>query len=157
MPGPWHERLPHFRLDRTPSAGEELQSEYFVARRDGPAAFEALLAIRDRIRPTILISEVRAIAADDLWLSPAYGRDSVAFHFTWRQLPDEVDAALAAIERALEPFEARPHWGKRFVMAPDQLRERYRRLPRFIDLARAVDPDGVFRNAFLDRYVFGSD
>jgi xylitol oxidase len=157
VPGPWHERLPHFRLDHTPSVGEEFQSEYFVANGDGPAAFETLLAIRDRIRPAALVSEVRAVAADDLWLSPASGRDSVAFHFTWRQLPAEVDTALATIERALEPFDARPHWGKRFVMPPDQLRKRYPELPRFVELARSLDPDGVFRNPFLDRYVFGGD
>ncbi|HET9083815.1 MAG TPA: D-arabinono-1,4-lactone oxidase [Candidatus Limnocylindrales bacterium] len=157
IPGAWHERLPHFRLDHTPSVGEEFQSEYFVARADGAAALEALLAIRDRMRPAILVSEVRSIAGDDLWLSPAYQRDSVAFHFTWSQLPDEVDEALAAIERALEPFDPRPHWGKRFVMAPDQLRARYAELPRFVELAGSLDPDGVFRNRFLDRYVFGSD
>lgn len=157
VPGPWHERLPHFRLDHTPSAGEEFQSEYFVTRRDGAAALEALFAIRDRIRPLILVSEIRAIAADDLWLSPAYGRDSVAFHFTWRQLPDAVDTALVAIERALEPFDPRPHWGKRFQMRPDQLRARYDALPRFVGLAQTLDPEGVFRNAFLKTYVFGED
>ncbi|HET8786447.1 MAG TPA: D-arabinono-1,4-lactone oxidase [Candidatus Limnocylindrales bacterium] len=155
IPGPWHERLPHFRLDHTPSAGAELQSEYFVALADGPAAFEALLEIRDRIRPVILVSEIRAIAADHLWLSPAFGRDSIAFHFTWRQQPDAVDDALAAIERALAPFDPRPHWGKRFVMPPDDVRHRYEALPRFVGLARTLDPDGTFRNAFLDRYVFG--
>ena len=157
VPGPWHERLPHFRLDHTPSVGEELQSEYFVARPDGPAALEALLAIRDRIRPLILVSEIRAIAADHLWLSPAYGRESIAFHFTWRRVPDDVDRVLADVERALEPFGPRPHWGKRFVMPPDELRDRYEALPRFVGLAHSLDPDGVFRNAFLDRYVFVDD
>ena len=157
VPGPWHARLPHFRLDHIPSVGVELQSEYFVARADGAAAFEALLAIRDRIRPVALVSEIRAIAADRLWLSPAFGRDSIAFHFTWRQQPDAVDVALADIERALEPFDPRPHWGKRFVMAPEQVRERYEARPRFVELARALDPDGTFRNAFLDRYVFADD
>lgn len=154
VPGPWHERLPHFRLDHTPSVGEEFQSEYFVARPDGPAALDALLAIRHRIQPAILVSEIRAIAADDLWLSPAYQRDSIAFHFTWRQQPDEVDAALGAVERALRPFAARPHWGKRFVMAPDELAALYDALPRFVGLANTLDAHGVFRNAFLDTYVF---
>jgi xylitol oxidase len=156
-PGPWHERLPHFRLDHTPSAGAELQSEYFVARADGAAAFEALLAIDDRIRPPALVSEIRAVAADRLWLSPAFRRDSIAFHFTWRQQPDEVDAALADIERALEPFDLRPHWGKRFAMQPAQVRDRYEAMPRFVELARTLDPDGTFRNAFLDRYLFAED
>ncbi|MGH3266094.1 MAG: FAD-binding protein, partial [Trebonia sp.] len=83
VPGPWHERLPHFRPDFTPSFGDELQSEYLVARRDGPAALDAISRVRDRLAPVLLTSEVRTIAADDLWLSPTYGRDSVAFHFTW--------------------------------------------------------------------------
>jgi alditol oxidase len=157
VPGPWHERLPHFRLDHTPSVGEELQSEYFVARTDGAAAFEALLSIRALIQPVILVTEVRAIAPDSMWLSPAFERDSVAFHFTWRQLPDEVDAALTEVERVLEPFEPRPHWGKRFVMPPDRVRDRYAALPRFVELARSLDPNGIFRNPFLDRYVFSGD
>jgi len=70
VPGPWHERLPHFRPDLVPSAGDELQSEYFVARADAPAALDALRSIADRVAPVLHIAEIRTIAADELWLSP---------------------------------------------------------------------------------------
>ena len=155
IPGPWHARLPHFRMDHTPSSGEELQSEYFVARRDAPAAFDALLSLGDRIAPLVQVSEIRTIAADDLWLSPAYGRPSVAFHFTWRPDWPGVRAMLPAIELALEPFEPRPHWGKLSVMPGDELRRRYERLPDFLALAARLDPGRKFRNEYVDRLVFG--
>ena len=118
VPGPWLDRLPHFRLDHTPSHGDELQSEFFVGREHAVEAFEALDALRDRLAPLVFVSEIRTIAADDLWLSPAYGRDSVAFHFTWRPDWPAVRALLPDVEAALEPFEPRPHWAKLFTMAP---------------------------------------
>nr|WP_203598390.1 D-arabinono-1,4-lactone oxidase [Streptomyces sp. SID7909] len=152
VPGPWHERLPHFRMEFTPSNGDELQSEYFVARADAVAAYEALARLRDRITPVLQISELRTVAADDLWLSPAHGRDSVAFHFTW--VPDAAAVApvAAAIEEALAPFGARPHWGKVFSTDPEVLRTLYPRYADFEALTRRYDPEGTFRNAFLDRY-----
>jgi xylitol oxidase len=148
--GPWHERLPHFRLDHTPSAGDELQSEYFVGREHAVGALGALDGIRDRIAPLVLVTEIRTIAADDLWLSPAQGRASVAIHFTWR--PDwlSVRELLPAIELALEPYQARPHWGKLFTMPWSEVRTRYPHLPDFAALAARADPAGRFRNAFLD-------
>jgi xylitol oxidase len=152
VPGPWHDRLPHFKAGFTPSSGEELQSEYFVARRDAPAAFAALARIRDRIAPVLQISEIRTIAADQLWLSPSYGRDSVAFHFTW--FPDlaAVTPVVGAIEEALAPFGVRPHWGKVFSTGPGRLRELYPRFGDFEALMAKSDPDGVFRNDFLERF-----
>jgi alditol oxidase len=153
-PGPWHERLPHFRLDHMPSAGDELQSELFIPRADAIAAFEALLPLRERIRDVVQVTEVRAIASDDLWLSPASGRDSVAFHFTWRPVPAAVLSVMHEIDRVLEPYEPRPHWGKLIAMSPEEVRARYARLPDFVALAGSLDPDGTFRNAFLDRYLF---
>jgi alditol oxidase len=153
VPGPWHARLPHFRLEFTPSSGEELQSEYFVAREDAVAGLAALDTVRDRIAPVLQICEIRTIAADRLWLSPAYGRDSVAFHFTWVQDAAAVAPAVAAIEERLAPFGARPHWGKVFAMAPEVVAERYPRLRDAAALARDGDPRGVFRNEMLDRYL----
>ncbi|MEW2546925.1 D-arabinono-1,4-lactone oxidase [Streptomyces sp. NPDC047002] len=144
--GPWHERLPHFRAQFTPSNGDELQSEYFVAREDGPAAYEALRAVADRIAPVLQVGEIRAVAATGLWLDPAHGRDSVAFHFTWVQDLEAVTPALAAIEEALAPFAVRPHWGKVFLMGGDRLRELYPRFDDFRALAARLDPEGVFRN-----------
>jgi xylitol oxidase len=150
MPGPWHERLPHFRLEHTPSAGDELQSEFFVDRADAVAALAAIDRIRDRVAPVTQISEIRTVAADDQWLSPAYRRDSVAIHFTWVRDTEAVTPVVAEVEAALAPFAARPHWGKVFTLAPDVLSRRYERLPDFIDLALRMDPEGVFRNDFVD-------
>jgi xylitol oxidase len=153
--GPWHERLPHFRLDHTPSSGEELQTEYFVGRGDAIAAFDAIDGLRDRIAPLLLVGEIRTIVADDLWLSPAFERASVAYHFTWKPDWPAVRALLPAIEAALEPFAPRPHWAKLFTMAPDVVRSRYPLGPTFADLARSFDPDGTFRNDFVAAHVLG--
>ena len=114
IPGPWNERLPHFRFDEIPSNGDEIQSEYFVAREDALAALRALEPIAHDFTPHLLISELRSVAADHLWLSPAYERDSLTIHFTWKNQPDAVRRLLPTIEDALRPFSARPHWAKWF-------------------------------------------
>jgi xylitol oxidase len=151
--GPWHERLPHFRLNFTPSNGDELQSEYLVAGEHGAAAFEALDRVRERIAPALQICEIRSIAADDLWLSMAQGRDSVALHFTWVDDTVAATAAVVAVEQALEPFAPRPHWGKLFTIAPEVVRERYERLADFQRLRRRLDPSNKLGNEFVDRYL----
>ncbi|MFI5756721.1 FAD-binding protein [Streptomyces sp. NPDC051569] len=156
VPGPWHARLPHFRPEFTPSSGEELQSEYFVAREDARAAFDALAAIRERIAPVLQISEIRTIAADGLWLSPAYGRDSVAFHFTWFPDAAAVAPVVGAIEEALAPFAVRPHWGKVFTMSPERVRGLYERYADFEALTAKLDPRGVFRNDLIREYFPGA-
>ena len=153
-PGPWHERLPHFRLDHTPSAGDELQSEYLVGRADAVAALLALEGLRARLSPLVLVSEIRTVAADELWLSPAYRRDSVAIHFTWRPEVRRVMDLLPDVEAVLEPFEPRPHWGKLFATDARVLRSRYERRRDFVALAQRLDPGGKFRNAFVDEFVF---
>jgi xylitol oxidase len=155
VPGPWHERLPHFRLGFTPSSGAELQSELFVDAAHGPDALRTLAAMADELAPVVQVSEVRTVAADDLWLSPCCGRASVAFHFTWVPSWAAVEPVLRRVEAALAPFGARPHWGKLSTMDGGTLYERY---PRLADAAAAmdrVDPHGRFRNAFLDRVLGG--
>lgn len=153
--GPWFERLPHFRMDFTPSSGEELQSEYFVPRQRAFDALHAINQLRESIAPLLLISEVRTIAADNLWMSPCYKRNSVAIHFTWKQDWEGVRNVLPAIEAALAPFQARPHWAKLFTMSHAQLQLIYEKLPDFQRLLHNYDPQGRFRNEFLDRYIFG--
>jgi xylitol oxidase len=153
--GPWYERLPHFKMGFTPSAGKELQSEFFVPRQDAVKAILAVETLSEKISPHLMITEIRAIAADDLWMSPAYRQDSVAIHFTWQQDWPAVRALLPDIEKALAPFGVRPHWGKLFTMAPAELRARYQRLPEFVSLAKKFDPQGKFRNDFLNTYIFG--
>ncbi|WP_405071682.1 FAD-binding protein [Kribbella sp. NBC_01510] len=153
IPGPWHERLPHFRLEFTPSNGDELQSEYFVPRERAAEAFDALRALGNQFAPVIQVSEIRTIAADDLWLSPSQGRDTVALHFTWIQDEAAVRPVLAALEEAIAPLDARPHWGKVFVADAATLRQRYPKVPDFIALAAKYDPAGKFRNPYLDTYL----
>ncbi|MFF4558059.1 FAD-binding protein [Streptomyces sp. NPDC001422] len=149
VPGPWHERLPHFRAEFTPSSGSELQSEYLLARSDALAALHALDAIRGTIAPLLQICEVRTVAADRQWLSPAYGRDTVALHFTWVDDTEAVLPVVRSVERALEPFAPRPHWGKVFAVPPEILRERYARMTDFRTLVDSLDPAGTFTNAFV--------
>lgn len=153
LPGPWCDRLPHFRMEHTPSSGEELQSEYFVPRRHAVAAFHAIAELHEQVSPLLQISEIRSIAADTLWMSPAYQQDSIGFHFTWKKDWPAVRQLLPLIEAALEQYELRPHWGKLFTMAPERLQALYMRLPDFRMLLSSYDPEGKFRNAFLEQYI----
>ena len=153
IPGPWSERLPHFRLDSTPSNGDELQTEYFVDRRTAPDALAAVRALGDSIAPHLLITELRTVAADDLWLSPATARQSLALHFTWKNEPDAVARLAPQIQAALAPFDARPHWGKWNTMTATDIAPLYPKLPEFVALAERMDPEHRFRNAYLQRVL----
>ena len=153
VPGPWHERLPHFRPEFIPSSGDELQSEYLLPRAAAIDALRALEQMSGRLAPVTHVSEIRTIAADDLWLSPSYLRDSVAFHFTWISDWPAVAPVLAQVEDRLGPLQARPHWGKLFGAGPEILGGQYRRLDDFRQLMREYDPAGKFRNDLLDRYL----
>jgi xylitol oxidase len=155
--GPWHERLPHFRMEHTPSAGDELQSEYFVAREDAVPALTAVAGIARDLAPLVQASEIRTIAADELWMSPCYRRACVTIHFTWRPDGPAVGAVMPRVEAALAPFAPRPHWGKLFTLPPGDVQARYEKRSAFVELLRRHDPTGKFRNAFLDRYVFAGD
>jgi len=154
VPGPWYDRIPHFKPAFTPSVGNEIQSEYFVPRRFAVEALQAVRALGPRLAPVLLVSEVRTVAGDELWLSPFHGGDRVGLHFTWRPDQPGVEAVLPALEAALAPLGARPHWGKLFHGAALDLR--YPNLPEFRELATRLDPDGKFRNPFLRRYIFGT-
>lgn len=154
VPGPWFDRLPHFRLAFTPSAGEELQSEYLVPRADAADAIGALRALAPHIAPLLQVCEVRTVAADGLWLSPTYGVDVVALHFTWHLDVAGVNAFLPRLEAAL-PATARPHWGKVFTMPAAEIAARYPRWNDFAALRRGLDPQGRFGNAFLRRLGIG--
>ncbi|EKX67361.1 FAD-binding protein [Streptomyces ipomoeae] len=149
VPGPWHERLPHFRAEFTPSSGDELQSEYLLPRTHAMAALQALDGIRAAVAPVLQVCEVRTVAADEQWLSPAYGRDTVALHFTWVADTAAVLPVVRQVEEALAPFEARPHWGKVFTVPAVELKRLYPRLDDFRALADTLDPTGKFRNAFV--------
>ncbi|MFF4036133.1 FAD-binding protein [Streptomyces sviceus] len=149
VPGPWHDRLPHFRAEFTPSSGAELQSEYLLPREYAVEALHAVDGVRETVAGVLQICEVRTVAADEQWLSPSYGRDTVALHFTWIEDTAAVLPVVRRLEEALEPFDARPHWGKVFTTPAENLRERYPRLGDFRKLARELDPEAKFANAFV--------
>lgn len=152
-PGPWHERLPHFRPDHSPSTGAELQSEFFIAAEHGPAMLTALQEIAPEFGPALQVNEIRAVAADRLWLSGAEGRDTVAFHFTWRPDLDRVLPALRLVEDTAERFDARPHWGKLTTRPSERIAAAYPRWEQFLRLRAAMDPEDRFANAFARRLM----
>lgn len=155
IPGPWYDRLPHFKMEFQPSAGKELQSEFFVPVENG---YEAMLAVKEmseQIHPHLFISEIRTIKADDLWMSTAYQRDSVAIHTTWKQEIPEVMALLPQMESTLDKFNPRPHWAKLFTIPYTTLSKRYPKLEAFKTLLAKHDPEGKFRNEFVKRNVLG--
>jgi xylitol oxidase len=155
QPGLWSDRLSHFRMDYTPSNGEEIQSEYLLPRRHALSAIEALRSLAEKIQPHLLVSEIRRVAADRLWMSTSYEQDSVAFHFTWKREPDAVQKMAALIEDALIPLEARPHWGKVFHADAAAIATLYQRHADFVRLVERLDPRGAFRNAWLKARVLG--
>jgi alditol oxidase len=156
VPGPWYERLPHFRMNFTPSSGRELQTEYFVPLDRGYEAIRAVETLRDRITPHLFVTELRTIAADDLWMSMAHERRSLAIHFTWKPEWEAVRQILPEIEARLAPFGPRPHWAKLFTIPGPELERQYPRLADFRDLAGRYDPEGKFRNEFLRTNLYSA-
>lgn len=154
--GPWYERMPHFKMGFTPSSGKELQSEYFVAFEHAYEGFMAIEKLNEKVAPHLFITEVRAIAADELPMSPFYKKTCVAFHFTWKQEVEAVMALLPEIEEALAPFAPRPHWGKIFTLKPAVLQSRIEKLADFEKIMEKHDPEGKFRNEFIETNLFGS-
>jgi xylitol oxidase len=154
IPGPWYERLPHFRMGFTPSSGKELQSEYFVPRRNAVEAILAVERLRDHVSPHLMISELRTIDADGFWMSPCYNQPSLAIHFTWKQDWESVRKVLPMIERELTPFGVRPHCGKLFTVPSAQLQGRYERCGEFKELVERYDPKQKFRNEFLTTHLY---
>lgn len=152
--GPWFARLPHFKMGFTPSSGDELQAEYFVPMEKGYEAIMAVEQLNAQISPNLYITEVRTIAADNLWMSPYYQQPSVSIHFTFKPNWEAVQKLLPQIEEALAPYNVRPHWGKLFRMAPAILQSRIKKLDIFKTLLKDFDPEGKFKNAFIDRNLF---
>jgi xylitol oxidase len=153
VPGPWYDRLPHFRLGFTPSSGEELQSEYFVPRQNAVDAILAIQRMGEKVSPHLFISEIRSIDADGLWMSPCFQQPSVALHFTWKPDWPAVQKLLPQIEAELAPFNVKPHWGKLFTLDPATLQSRYEKLEDFRQLLDKYDPEGKFRNEFLEKNI----
>jgi xylitol oxidase len=151
VPGPWHQRLPHFRPEHPPGTGQELQSEFYLPRERATTAMATLRDLGQQIAPLLHISEIRTVRADDLWLSPACHRDSVTFHFTWIRDTEAVLPALTAVEKRLLPLGARPHWAKLTTAAPHQVLAGYEQADAFRQLMHRLDPGGKFRTELIDQ------
>jgi xylitol oxidase len=150
--GDWHQRLSHFKLEFTPSVGEEIQTEFFVDRKDAAAAIEAISKLGEEITPLLWITELRTIAADDLWLSGAYQRDTLAIHFTWKK-DLAIYPVIEKVEAALRPYNYRPHWGKVFTADGKYLSSVYPKMSEFKALVEALDPASKFENTFTRRIL----
>jgi xylitol oxidase len=153
VPGLWSDRLPHFRIEFTPSRGDELQSEVLLPRTAALQAIDVLRGLADDLQPHLLVSEIRTVAADRLWMSPQFDRETVAIHFTWRPRPVEVTALIGRVEDALANFEPRPHWGKVFTVNGETLADRYPRAADFVELVGRYDERGAFWNQWLEDHV----
>lgn len=150
--GPWHLRLPHFKMEFTPSAGDEIQSEFFVDRKDAPAAIAALEKIAPQISEILWVTEIRAIAADELWMSPHYQRDCIGIHFTWKKF-DAVYEFVKVVEAVLAPFNYRPHMGKVYSASPEYIRSVMPKMSEFVRLVKEIDPMNKFGNAMTDKLL----
>ena len=152
--GPWYERLPHFRMGFTPSAGKELQSEYFVPRQHADGSDPGGRATARSGRSVSVDHgnpNDRRRQSMDEHLLPASQCDH----------PFHLEAGLACrqkllpvIEKELSPFNARPHWGKLFTISPAELKRIYKKMPDFIALSNQYDPHGKFRNEYLNKNIF---
>ena len=151
----WWMALPHFSIDHEPSFGDEIQSEFFVPSEHTREALEAVTAHAAELAPLLHVTEIRAVAADDLWMSPVQGRDSTVLHFTWLNRPDEVAEATRTVQRALAPYAARPHWGKVFDADLVDVAALYPRTDDFVDLITRLDPRGRFVNPWLAELLPG--
>lgn len=152
VPGPWYERLPHFKMDFTPSNGAELQSEFFVPRKMAYQAIMAIESMHKEIYPILYVTELRSIAADKFWMSPAYQQDIVAIHFTWKPLMDQVKQVLPKIEAKLAAFGGKPHWGKITSISEGALAKRYPKWSDFKKLRKEMDPENKWTNSYLRKF-----
>jgi len=156
VPGAWYERMPHFKMGFTPSSGKELQAEYFVPKKNAVEAMSAIQRMGKQIGPHLFISEIRTIDADNFWMSPCNQQASVAIHFTWKQEWEPVMKLLPVIEKELAPFNVKPHWGKLFTIPHSKLNSLYPQMSEFKNFVAGYDPKGKFRNAFLEKNLYGA-
>jgi len=155
-PGLWSHRLPHFRSDEVPSVGAEVQSEFFVERALMGQAIERLRSIGDALEPVIMVSEIRTIGADNIWLSPQYQRDCAAFHFTWHHDVVAAHAAADLVTDTLAPLRPIPHWGKVFDPRRFDFDQLYPNLRSALACFQEWDPTSTFTNAWMRNTISGS-
>jgi FAD/FMN-containing dehydrogenase len=125
--------------------------EYEIPAGNGAAALrEAMTLVRDSRWPIIFPFEYRAVAADDIWISPMQGRAcvSISFHqyakMEWRE-------AFAGVEKVFQSHGGRPHWAKRHTLTSADVLRLYPDAPKFGAVRKRVDPTGKFLNAHLSQ------
>ena len=155
VPGPWSDRLTHTRREIAPVPADQIQSEYLIARPQLGKAVAIIRSMAETVDALLYATEIRTIAADEFWLSPAYRQDTIGLHFTWKKEADAVDAVTKELEAALIPLGAKPHGGKLIHAEAATLAPLYPRMADFRSRARGRDPEGKFRNAYLEKHVFG--
>jgi xylitol oxidase len=152
--GPWFERLPHFKMGFKPSTGKELQSEFFVHKDQAFEAMKAMQSLGPVISPHLFISEIRSVKSDELWMSPAYKKDSIAIHTTWHQ-DEKVQAELIPlVQNALRPYDPTPHWAKLSTIRGAALAKLFPRIDDFKALCQEFDPNKKFLNRYLRESIF---
>jgi FAD-linked oxidoreductase len=129
------------------------EMEYAIPREAVPEALDRLRRLVDEIGMQISFPvEVRVVRGDDLWLSTAHGRDTgyIAVH-VYRGTP--YDAYFSGVERIMDSYGGRPHWGKLHFQRAETLADRYPRWDDFQRVRSRLDPDGRFANPYLDRVI----
>jgi L-gulono-1,4-lactone dehydrogenase len=129
------------------------EMEYAVPRGAVPEALNRIRDLIDRLGvPISFPVEVRAVAADDIPLSTAYGRDTdyIAVH-VYRGTP--YDQYFQGVESIMDDYDGRPHWGKLHNQTAATLAPRYPRWEAFQAARARLDPDGLFTNPYLDRVL----
>ena len=148
--GKWFERLPLRGLSEgtLKDSERELQCEYFVDKRHAVESIERLKYLVNKMRyfDDILVhSEFRTVDSDQVWMSPAFDRDCVSLHFSWKPNERAVKKVIPLIENELDEFEPRAHWGKMFRWTtPHPMLHHFRRL------MMEMDPEEKFRNDFVE-------
>jgi FAD-linked oxidoreductase len=137
------------RLFATPRLVKFQEMEYNIPAQHFPAVLAEIRACLDRARFNVNFPvECRFVRGDDIWLSPAYQRDSayIAVHM-YKGMPYE--RYFRTIEEVYQPYGGRPHWGKLHTLAPATLAARYPRWHDFRRVRAALDPHNVFLNDYL--------
>ena len=155
-PGPWSDRIPHFRMGFTPSSGKDIQSECLLPRRHAVEAFAAVRGLSSRIQPLLSVTEIRTVAADQLLRSMNYREDSLALHFAWKREQDAVERITAEIEEVLAPSICAPYWGKLFTGTRRRSPRSTSGMATSCALQERLDPRGAFCNQWLQSHVLNT-
>ena len=142
-----------FRVFASPRLVRFVEMEYGIPLECLPEAVERVREVTRRLSfPSLFPIEVRVSAADDIALSTGFGRTNgwIAVH---QYVGAPYESYFQQVADIMDSYGGRPHWGKMHYLNASQLSERYPRWGEFQDLRSALDPDGTFRNEYLDRVL----